>query len=123
MNVERLLELADVLDAAHERGTNYDQKMFFHDLYSGHPCGTPACALGHWAYANQDRWENCYNTPTLKHRRNVSIFDAVHEEFGLNSTQASELFGGYGCGFAKDAKQAAAYIRDFVFRNNQCPAE
>ena len=109
----RLLKLADSLakaDTVHKRKgePTYYQGHFAHD------CGTPACALGHWAAANTRRWitDVSCGVPGI---RNGSIgFEAAKQDFALNDAEVIELFEASGCGNAKTAKQAARYIRRFV---------
>lgn len=63
-----------------------------------HPCGTPACAIGH-------------------------LRDAYRDVFGFNSflmvprwQDYYELFSQWGCGNAITARQAADYIRHYIRR-------
>lgn len=135
MNIERLLDLADVLDAAHAINTRYHQRAWFHsggtNEQAPNECGTPACALGHWAAANPERWVAAYNpglatkwSPVLRHnfvsRQLPDVYLEAMEEFGITDHQAEELFNGSGCGSATTAKEAADYIRAFVERNAVC---
>ena len=111
---ERLLKLAailDVADAEHrkKKEPTYDQTEIVH------PCGTPACAVGHWAAANPDRWQIRNECTYLKGSR-LGPISAVCEEFVISDDEYRELFGMSGCGEAKTAKQAAKYIRRFVKR-------
>lgn len=117
--MSRLMELADILDEADEqhwaRGEPlYDQGSWLH------PCGTPACALGHWAAANTDRWTTHILWKPLLTSVAAGVWhssiDCAQVDFCLDYDEASELFGGIGCGHAKTGKQAAAYIRAFVAR-------
>ena len=111
MNAEKLLKLADILDAAHEAhqrkgGPGYNQARYTHE------CGTPACALGHWAAAHPERF-----AAILRESPHISPLYLAELEFDLTHEQASELFDADGCGEATTHKQAAEYIRDFVARN------
>ena len=127
MNAEKLLRLASILDAAHEAhqrkgGPGYNQGLFTH------PCGTPACAFGHWAAAHPDRFTTTPCGPvSLREgpdREPLSFtmlgFNSLRLaalEFDLTYEQASELFSADGCGDATTHQQAAWYIRNFVARN------
>lgn len=111
---ERLLQLAailDVADAQHRqrKEPTYDQSVIAHD------CGTPACAAGHWAAANPDRWSIKDDCTYLKGSR-LGPIAALCEEFALSHEEYGELFGTSGCGEANTAKRAANYIRRFVKR-------
>lgn len=110
---QRLLDLAAILDSADaihlERGERaYDQEVFTH------PCGTPACALGHWAAAHPESWVFHCGVPvglTTGSRWNQAAMD-----FFVDEEEYEELFGAFGCGFAQTSKDAASYIREFVSR-------
>jgi hypothetical protein len=121
---KRLLKLADILDVAdaehRARGEKvYDQSNFVHQS-----CGTPACALGHYA-AYSRRWELEPSrwgdiVPQLKNAPPSDFIDQqVRAEFGIDFGEFRELFGVDGCGGAKTAKQAAKYIRKFVARKDK----
>jgi hypothetical protein len=108
----RLLKLADILHVADEKHKEkgertYDQGSFLHN------CGTPACALGHWAAANPRRWLLIHRIPCLILDGEYPRRDAM-KEFCINDDEYDQLFFGSGCGNAKTAKQAARYIRKFV---------
>jgi hypothetical protein len=125
---QKLLELADLV----ERATRYDQQIYVH------ACGSPACALGHWAAAHPERWgtvevEEGFNSihryPMLirfiSRARSSNPFDSggpvsfTREsailEFGLRPYEFDRLFGGVGCGNAlMDAQKAAKFLREYV---------
>lgn len=98
---KRLMLLSAHLETADDRHRDvgeqlYDQSRLTHD------CGTPACASGHGAalfdFDNGDCWEGDF--------------------FDLNGLETGTIFGTIGCGRARNAKQAAAYIRDFTLRRH-----
>src|SRR5690606_39404894 len=67
MNAEKLLKLADILDAAqeaHQRkgGPGYNQARYIHE------CGAPACAFGYWAAAHPERFETTPRGVSLRER-------------------------------------------------------
>ena len=110
---ERLLQLAAILQVAdevhvHRREPTYDQQKYTH------ACGTPACALGHWAAANPESWVFECGVPVG--RTNGSRWNQAAIDFHLSSQEYEELFGPFGCGLPKTAKSAASYIREFVAR-------
>lgn len=115
---ERLLKLADILDTAdvaHRKAKQptYDQ------MYTLHECGTPACALGHWAVNNRRRFlvDKRNGSVTLRAEPDIVFCGMIGAiEFDLSYEHGSELFSATGCGHARTAKQAAKYIRQFVRR-------
>jgi len=95
----------------------------YRQRYLIHPCGTPACALGHWAAAHPERGWRFKEQDTRAELTGVGLYqgdtwamDAAETEFGLTLEEAWALFGPHGCGGAKSARGAAAYIREFVRR-------
>ena len=121
---KRLLLLASILDTADQlhgqRGEpTYDQQRMTH------PCGTPACALGHWAEARRDLWtiDVSLGAPLYVHRQTQTYgyVEGAVEDFALTEDDAEELFGEKGCGGAKTAMQASAYIREFVRKRQEGP--
>lgn len=108
-------------------------------------CGTPGCALGHYAARRDlqrafklvsyigEHWNFAAGSyqPTIKydiaratdaHNRQSSLgHDSaeVLEHFGITGHEAEELFGPFGCGDARAAKRAAGYIERFVARRQR----
>ena len=92
-------------------------------------CGTPACALGHYASRTDlQRLLQVEKTSGREHpdakmvfRSNgvpADIFDReVQEHFGLDEEESEELFGSHGCDDARTPVQAARYIERFVREN------
>jgi hypothetical protein len=127
--LKRLADLAEILekaDAEHRmNGTpTYKQGAW------AHPCGTPACAFGHYAGAHPEkfkifrpRWGTSQYFITRRHSEgfgnNDEAYELAREEFCLDEDEANELFNGYGCGGAQTSKDAAKYIRFFIAR--ECP--
>ncbi len=117
-----LLQLEQILTEAHARYANssanssagYDQSRFFRDR-----CGTPACALGHWIAANSDQVPFTWADAVIDHGASIYPKDFrkwLLNQFEITAKEAAELFSSAGCGYAKTAAEAAAYIRDFVER-------
>ena len=94
-------------------------------------CGTPACALGHYAVRGDlqnflkpglTRWGDpmLKYTAASKEAHYFAYYDdeSVMDHFGLESIdEAEELFGPVeGCGGAKTPIEAAEYIENFVKR-------
>lgn len=129
----RLLELADLLESipeVHPEGNElrgYDQKEIIH------PCGSPACAWGHWLFSNKARTERIFteahsvglvgHTYGEKGEKKFEFVytDQAQHEFGISDRVEFMLFNRMGCGGAKTGAQAASFIREFVERrrNNQ----
>lgn len=108
----RLLELASILDHAEQ----YHQAVF------EFACGSPACALGHWAHAHPERWVFELGTPRLRAYPYRPAISCAAREFHMSENEACNLFAGRGCNWAgTDAKKAAAFIRAFVEARNEKP--
>lgn len=106
----RLLLLADAV----EYTASYSQYLFMR-------CGTPSCALGHWAAMNPGRW--LFDRRGYQPRRCDAEEESwqtygsggVCDEFAVTEAEAHQLFGPLGCGGAgEDNHKAAAFIRAFV---------
>lgn len=143
----RLERLAGILEDAHKRykrigailDTDYDEfdaatsapaeiEGYDQNLV-GHACGTPACAIGHYAVNTPRRWS------WTKHGDiNVALdfdgdwTDQVAHEFCLaqdddetsfGESEVNEIFGDRGCDNAKTALEAAKYIRKFVAKKRK----
>lgn len=118
----RLSQLADLLLTV--APAEYDQGLYYHD------CGTPSCALGHWATANPERWialdpdpwGGSRARPILKgvdRDRQDSARKSAMLEFSLTREEAEELFDKYGCGGAgTNVTLAVIYLRQFVERQS-----
>jgi len=96
-----LLLLASILDDADARHIaagepTYDQTNW------RHPCGTPACAIGHWNFHRTGRADP-----------SDSDLERYRIEFGLDDEQWAYLFG-FRPGYAKSATEEANRIRAFV---------
>ena len=93
-------------------------ERFSMEYYAHRDCGTPACALGHYA-ARRD----IQRTFTIE-RDGAFGFDIEYEgqigdHFGLFDEEVNELFGTFGCRDAKTPAQAARYIERFVARKER----
>jgi hypothetical protein len=117
MSKENLLKVAKAL----RESTNPD--LFEMGSYS-HPCGTPACALGHYA-ARRDLQDflkidgaGLFYVPELRVQVGFTRADYDDEyvcgHFGISTEEAEELFSTFGCNAAKTATQAAEYIERFA---------
>lgn len=109
----RLLKLADILDEADadhraKKEPTYNQGRFVH------PCGAPACALGHWAAHQPSRWR--LGMQCVDPCSGAQIREQAAVDFALGMYDYDLLFAAGGCGEAKTGKQAARFIRKFVAR-------
>jgi hypothetical protein len=91
----------------------------------GHPCGTPACALGHYACRPdlQDTFALFWQRPNpllgllIQGKRFITseiVWGAIGEHFGITADEVTRLFGLLGCNGAKTPEAAIAYIEQFV---------
>lgn len=120
----RLLKLADILDRADalhrkQHEPTYNQSRFFHS------CGTPACAMGHWATHNPRRWgvdteqyrDSYEHLPRF--RSGGSVITGGMADFALWCGEYDDIFGDQGCDNARTGKQAAKFIRQFVAQRSK----
>lgn len=89
-------------------------------------CGTPGCALGHYA-ARRDL-QRTFTLQTEGEMVDVctangewvafpledSVLEVFEEHFDLSASEVERLFGPDGCGRAKTPNKAADYIERFV---------
>jgi hypothetical protein len=116
MNKERLLNVAKALRESPK------PKAF--TMVKIHTCGTPACALGHYA-ARRDLQQMFQLSPdgTVSEMK-IGVWGAtrstqcwlrfVAHHFDVTSREAYHLFGGFGCNNAQTPNEAAEYIERFV---------
>lgn len=126
MNVyrDRLLNVCRALDESPNQSDfhmgsygDYGARCGF--LWLGRSCGTPCCALGHYAgRGDLQRSFNLDKDGTLRFgKRSIEYYsDEVLAHFGLTNEEAIELFGCQGCNDAQTPAEAIAYIRAFVNR-------
>lgn len=119
MHKQRLLNVARALRESP------DPDAFDMTCYA-HPCGTPACALGHYAarpdlqsaFRLDEEWMVPVLAPASDGKYDIALQDPeVRLHFGLDITECCELFGRDGCGSAKSAVEAAEYIEAFCRRH------
>lgn len=117
----------DIVDGINTRWNNTTMNMEY--VFNGvvidtkEWCGTPACALGHYA-ARPDLQRLLFvggskRNPKLKlvasPKQDRQFSDIkVCQHFGITEDQANELFDHDGCGGAETAIEAAQYIERFV---------
>jgi hypothetical protein len=94
-------------------------------------CGTPACALGH--YADRRDLQDAFSLSkegyltvledglVVEEIRYVTDFP-ITDHFNLSDEEADELFEIEGCGNAQTNIEAAEYIERFVERRKHRPA-
>lgn len=84
-----------------------------------HRCGTPACALGHYAADKRSPFEIVEHLLTYKDETIYVDGAEVRMHFHINSGEAMDLFSENGCNNAYSPQEAADYIEDFVERRTQ----
>lgn len=89
------------------------------------PCGTPACALGHYG-ARRDlqkqfkielRQDGSFANLVYNDERAGPVWfddNRIQAHFGIDEQEALKLFSADGCGGAKTTKKAAQFIERFV---------
>ena len=80
-------------------------------------CGTPGCALGHYAYRTdlQDAFF-LDESGTIQTAGRGCLISTSCFHFGITAQEEIELFSSKGCGVANTAEQAALYIENFIQR-------
>ena len=124
MNETQKKRLFDVAKACREAP---DPKQFNMGLYF-HNCGTPSCAIGHYA-AREDLHSGAvvFVNGVILIRRSSMWSIRGQEYFGIALRELNELFEATGCGRTWDEEtqeygpsitnnQAAEYIEAFVAR-------
>lgn len=100
-------------DEAAELGSDHEQQFV-----DEHKCGTPACALGHYAVRDDLQLEFGLDREGELVNSDGDIMghndDAVYRHFGVTHTEADALFDSGGCGGANTAEEAAVFIEEFV---------
>lgn len=109
---KRLLNLARVLSKVDEQHAKKGERGYNQETFR-HPCGVPACALGHYIYTKRGKETGFYT---------VTSSSYAIEEFALDLTGYMQLFSSWGCGNAQSGKAAAAFIRKFVKERKQLEA-
>ena len=130
----RLVNVADALRDAHAEEWHFDMANYgYHQSYVAYTnrkqydglvekgCGTPSCAIGHYAVRNdlQDKfmltqWGSLHVITENTHR--CRLGREIESHFGITHEEEAELFETSGCGNAETALEAAEYIEDFVER-------
>jgi hypothetical protein len=82
-------------------------------------CGTPACALGHYAARRDLQRSFKLDDRGVKTSAGARLGSPaeerpIHDHFGITPEQADELFGMSGCDAAETPIQAARYIERFI---------
>ena len=131
---QRLLFLAAVLDIADKGHELVDERTYNQNTFV-HPCGAPACALGHYAAQFPRRFRLRAPDNDVQLGAVVPTDAAIYSneyrygigtdnertigEFAISYFEADELCAAHGCGGARKAVDAAAYIRKFVARKDR----
>lgn len=105
----RLLKVARALREGKRRSFNMESYA--------NECGTPACAIGHYASRRDlQRYFSLSELGSLLCGDEAVGFDdyEVTSHFGISIDEAYELFDAAGCGAATTPIAAARYIEKFV---------
>lgn len=120
----RLLRAAKILDTADAKHKRAGEPLYLQRFFT-HPCGTPACTLGHYAAHTPKRWAfDDGKRPYLTGAGDEAYmshdsFEDACVEFDISLREAELLFGARGCNSATTAAEAAVYIRRFVRQREQ----
>lgn len=125
MHKERLLNVAKAL-----RESPNPAKFSMGD-YASPDCGTPMCAIGHYAARQDLQSFLVLNNKRRAHRFASPVFYAddpnkevaydsarLRQHFGICTDDAEFLFGPEGCDHAQTPIEAAEYIEHFVSENS-----
>lgn len=121
LNVARALEESQIPEAFCMGFYGYATRDYnAHSRHDEHPCGTPGCALGHYA-ARRDlqqafilgQHNDILRTDGTDYH---AYYDGAYvlDHFGIDEQDARILFGENGCGDAQTAGEAARFIRAYV---------
>lgn len=114
---DRLLNVVRALEEANDPEPG---KPGFDMMTYVHPCGTPGCALGHYAARTDLQAEfRIVHSSLMFGFSHLPISDGyVHFGFdSIGTDYMDELFSMAGCGGAQTRQEAADYIRDFIRRH------
>ena len=134
LNILRLRKVVTALrDAAKIRklARRFDMDQYGYAAESGNTCGTPSCALGHFAARrdlqsllrldiNGDLWFTRKTKGELAPRAASFSSDRITKYFGFEDWEESELlFSSTGCGNATTPGMAALFIERFCNRKEK----
>ena len=111
MNKERLLNVAQALRESPNQD-RFTMRQFVYAPDAEHTCGSPACALGHYAFRGD--LQKTFTPDSFRTGGLACDAPEVQEHFGITSRQACQLFSAAGCGEAQTTSAAAEYIEKFV---------
>ena len=117
MNKERLMRVVQAL-----RESKTPEHAFSMDRYITRACGSPSCALGHYASRKDlqqgfdlDNTGNLLVNGKFVH----SYSPLISDHFGIGQGDTERLFSAAGCDYAKTATEAADFIENFVRRKSR----
>jgi hypothetical protein len=119
VNEERLLNVAKALRESK------NPESFDMGLYVNGGCGTPACALGH--YASRTDLQTAYrlkpDSEIIVRTSDGSCVDYntmdIADHFEIQGDDLEDLFSPEGCGSALSTIEAAEFIEAFVARGGK----
>jgi hypothetical protein len=111
---KRLMLLSAHLERADDRhGERYEPR--YNQRITMHDCGTPACALGHYAAMSGPTQRIRVTNDRPYHPFVGATWDIIGAEFQLTHDETDTIFESSGCACAQSSREAAAFIRRFVF--------
>lgn len=115
MNIQALQNVAKACRES-QNPDKFDMAIY------GWGCGTPGCALGHYA-ARRDLQDLLMlskdgDLQFTDERHASRLFPEVLQHFDLNINQLDELFNIDGCNNARTPEEAATYIEEFIKQNS-----
>lgn len=114
MNSVRLLNVVRALRES-PRPEAFTMARYAHDGID-HPCGTPACAIGHYAARGDLQDAFVVDGMAVRVGSEWLTYSMIRAHFGLSVEEDVELFSEDGCGDAQTTEEAASYIEAFVAR-------
>lgn len=123
-NLARILREAALIEKTREEFRGFDMSRWGYSARPGQTCGTPACALGHYADRRdvQRRFSLTKQGEVKTHgkgARSGGLIDRAGDHFGITSEQAHAMFGGGddpGDNKAKMPNGAAYYVERLIKR-------
>lgn len=126
MNAERLLNVAKALRECTGPEDDFDMNTFVHG-----GCGTPACALGHYAARTDlqsflhvvqvNAIDKYFCMRLVNDDLDLDFVETILDHFDIDNDQFHELFSCDGCGHARSRAAAAEYIERFVAERQAKP--
>lgn len=117
---KRFVNLIKAVEEGAKKSTKFNMRTWGHPSFDDLSCGTPACALGHYADRRDLQKTFILNTRGTLCLRSTD--EPIHlsgtivsKHFGITLKEELELFDSRGCGNAGTNRQAAVnYLKKFL---------